>query len=71
MTGLYVYREINVYRRVAIAVRHYASRTNEGLSLAITQWVTQRVVKKFYSEGCIRCAVQTALNIGAAATAGG
>jgi len=63
MTGLYVYREINVYRRVAIAVRHYASRTNEGLSLAIPQWVTLRAVKKFYSEGCAWCAIQAPLDV--------
>ena len=69
MTRLYGYWEINIDRRITIGIGRYITRPNEGLSLAITQWVTLRVVKKFYSKGCIRRAVQTALNIGIPATA--
>jgi len=69
VTRLYGYGEINIDRRIAIGVGGYVSRANEGLSLAITQWVALWIVEKFYSEGRARCAVQSALNIGAATNA--
>ena len=68
MTSLNIYREIDVYWRIATGVCHYVGGTDEGLSLAITEWVTLRIVKKLHAEGCTRCAVQTALNMGAATT---
>jgi hypothetical protein len=37
MTGLNVYRQIDIYRRIATAIGHYIGGTDEGLSLAITQ----------------------------------
>jgi hypothetical protein len=63
MTGRYRHRKIGIYRRVAIAVSGYVGRANEGLSLAITEWVALRVIKKFYSEGCTRHAIQAPLNV--------
>jgi len=68
MTRLNINRQGDIDRRVAVAVSHYVSRTNEGLSLAITKWVTLHVVKEFYAEGCTRGAVQTALNKDTATT---
>ncbi len=69
MTRLYNHRKSHINGRIAIGIGRYVTRANEGLSLAITQGVTQRVLKKFYSEGCTRCAIQTALNIDVTATA--
>ena len=66
MTRLYGHGEINIDRGIATGIGWYVSRANEGLSLPITQSVTLRVVKKFYPEGCTGCAIQAALNIGAA-----
>ncbi len=66
MPRLYAHREIDIYRGIATGIGWYVSRANEGLSLPITQSVTLRVVKKFYPEGCTGCAIQAALNIGAA-----
>lgn len=69
MTGLNVYREIDVYWPIATAIRHYITGTDEGLSLAVTQWVTLEVIKEFYAKGRVCRAVQTALNVGVTATA--
>jgi len=69
MTCLNINREIDVYRRIAIAVGHYVSRANKGLSLAIIQGVTLRIVKKFYPKCRIRRGIQAALNVGVTATA--
>ena len=68
MTRLNINWQGDIYRRIATPVGRYVSRTNEGLSLAITKWVTLHVVKEFYSEGCTRGAVQTALNKDTATT---
>lgn len=57
MTGRYGHREIDIDRAIAIAGSRYASETDEDLSLAITQWVTLRVVKKFYTERRVRRAI--------------
>jgi hypothetical protein len=69
MTRLHGHGEINIDRRIATGIGRYVSRSNEGLSFTITKCVTCRVVEKFYSEGRARCAVQSALNIGAATNA--
>ena len=69
MAGCYHHREGDIYCRIAIGVGHYVSRANEGLSLPVTKWVTLRVGKKFYSEGCVRHTIQTPLNVCVTATA--
>jgi len=69
MPCLHVDGQSDIDRPSAISGCWYVSRADESLSLAIIKWVTLRVIKKFYPEGCTRCAVQTALNIGAASTA--
>lgn len=68
MSWLQGYGQSDIDRRSTITRGRYVSRTKEGLSLAITKWVTLRVVKEFYPEGCIRRAVQTALNKDTATT---
>jgi hypothetical protein len=68
MSCLHGYGQSDIDRRITTGIGRYVSRADKGLSLAITECVTCRVVKKFYSEGRARCAVQTALNIGVATT---
>jgi hypothetical protein len=67
MTRRYVYRQTNIYRRIAITVSHYVSRANEGFSLTKSRRMALGVIKKLYPERCVRRAVQTALNGRAAA----
>ena len=71
MTRLDGYGQSDIDRRIAIGIGRYVTEANEGLSLAITKWVTLHVVKEFYSEGCTRGAVQTALNKDTATTTDG
>jgi hypothetical protein len=68
MTRLDAYREGDIYWRIAISVGHYVGRTDEGLSLTVARNVALGVIKKFYSEHCIRCSVEAALNRCATAT---
>src|ERR1043166_4454880 len=58
----------NIDRRITISSSRYVSRANERLAFAVPERIALRVVKKFYSESCTRCAVQTALNVSAGTT---
>jgi hypothetical protein len=69
MTRLHIYRQSDIYRRIAIAVGHYVSRANEGFALTKTGRMALGVIKKFYPERRVRRAVQTALNGRATAAA--